>query len=211
VTVADVEMGRRERKKRDTRRALASVAVRLAAEKGPDQVTIEEIANGADVSVRTFFNYFPSKEAAIVGDSAEGRALLIERLLARPPEEPPFTAIRAAICGMYENGIKGEWADQRVLRQQLVRRFPALLPHHLASHHELDRALCQTLAGRMGVDQADDLYLALITTTAVHAMRLAVTRWEEQGRSPALSVLLDEVFDALERGLTPPPPRKKGR
>src|SRR5687768_8989636 len=65
ASVVAGEVGRRERKKLETRRALAHAALHLAAEKGPDQVTIEEIADAADVSVRTFFNYFSSKEEAI--------------------------------------------------------------------------------------------------------------------------------------------------
>src|SRR5947209_4159392 len=123
-------LGRRERKKRDTRRALASAALRLAAERGPDHLTIEEVAEAADVSVRTFFNYFSSKEEAIVGADPEAQAILAERLLARPASEPPLTALRNMFVETFSGGDR-RWADERVLRQQLVREHPSLLPRHL--------------------------------------------------------------------------------
>ena len=206
VAVTEEALGRRERKKLETRRALASAALRLAVERGPDHVTIEDIADAVDVSVRTFFNYFSSKEEAIVGWDPEGQATLAGRLLDRPAEEAPFEAIRAVVCNMFtrEDGEVGEWADERVLRQQLVREHPSLLPRHLAAHYELERSLCLAMAERLGVDPDADVYPALVTTTAVNAMRLSLTWWEAKGRAVSLPELLDEAFDALERGLTPP-------
>ena len=207
MAVTEEALGRRERKKRETRRALKSAALRLAVERGPDQLTIEDIADAADVSVRTFFNYFSSKEEAIVGWDPEGQAALGARLLDRPAEEAPFEAIRAVVCDMFTDEA-GEWADERVLRQQLVREHPSLLPRHLAAHHELEKSLCLAMAERLGVDPDADVYPALVTTTAVNAMRLSLTWWEAKGRAVPLPTLLDEAFDALERGLTP---RKKKR
>src|SRR5690606_30909865 len=58
----------RERKKQAIRNALRTAAVRLAIERGPDRVLVEDIAAEAGVAPRTFSNYFPSKEAAIIAD-----------------------------------------------------------------------------------------------------------------------------------------------
>src|SRR5436309_9326333 len=124
------ELGRRERKKRETRRALSSAALHLATERGPDQVTIEDIAEAADVSVRTFFNYFSSKEEAIIGVDPEGQAVFAARLLGRPADEPPFEAVRNVFRDTF-TGDDMEWADERVARQELVRRHASLLPRHL--------------------------------------------------------------------------------
>jgi len=195
------ELGRRERKKLETRSALRSAALRLAIERGPEQVTIEEIADAADVSVRTFFNYFSSKEEAIIGWDPEARAGMAQRLLARPADEAPFTALRNVLAEMFENA--DEWVDNRALRQRLVRDHPSLLPRHLQAHHDLERTLHGALVERLHVDPGASLYPALVVTASVNAMRLALTWWEETDRTTSLTDLLHEAFDALERGLTP--------
>lgn len=83
----------RERKKRATRNALRRSAVRLVASRGLAAVTVEEIAAGADVSARTFFNYFPTKEDAVSGWDPAMLSDMVERLRKRPAGElarPPF-------------------------------------------------------------------------------------------------------------------------
>lgn len=67
----DAEPGLRERKRRATRRAIQQAALRIAIEDGLGAVTVDEISRRADVSPRTFFNYFPSKEQAILGDDPQ--------------------------------------------------------------------------------------------------------------------------------------------
>jgi AcrR family transcriptional regulator len=201
------DMGRRERKKLETRRALASAALRLAVEKGPDQVTIEEIADAADVSIRTFFNYFSSKEEAIIGHDAEGRAAMVQRLLDRPADEAPFTAVANVVRSWFEDAES--WVDERALRHQLVREHPSLLPRHLAALHDLERSLLDGLAQRMGVEVGTSLYPALVVTASVNAMRVTLAWWDQHDRSVPLIDLLDEAFGALERGLTPPKKKAK--
>ncbi len=99
--VSQVEGGRRERKKRETRAALAAAALRLALEKGPDHVTVEEISEAADVSVRTFFNYFPHKEHAILGrDPERPRACPANGSRTAPAEESPLTTMRIVVHGV---------------------------------------------------------------------------------------------------------------
>ena len=78
----------RERKKLATRRSLRRVALDLVAERGFAHVTVEDIAEAADVSPRTFFNYFPSKEAALFGADPERVAALRERVVREAPGEP---------------------------------------------------------------------------------------------------------------------------
>jgi AcrR family transcriptional regulator len=203
MAVTEEALGRRERKKRETRRALASAAVRLASERGgPDQITIEDIAEAADVSIRTFFNYFSSKEEAIVGADREGQAMLAERLLARPADESPLTALRNMFIETYSGGAD-DWADERVARQKLVQEHPSLLPRHLAAHYELEKSLIRAMAERMGTEPDTSMYVSVVVTTGVNAMRLALWWWESQGRSVPLPALLEESFAILERGLTP--------
>ena len=90
-------IGLRERKKAETRDALVSAALRLADERGLEHVTVEDIATAAGVSPRTFFNYFPSKEDAIVGSSPAFTASVVEALCGRPDDEPPLESLRHAV------------------------------------------------------------------------------------------------------------------
>src|SRR3984893_10987438 len=84
----------RERKKLATRRSLRRAALDLVAEHGFAHVTIEDIAEAADVSPRTFFNYFPSKEAALFGTDPAQIPVLRERVIHTAPGEPALEALR---------------------------------------------------------------------------------------------------------------------
>src|SRR5215469_10625557 len=88
----------RERKKRATRHALRRVAFTLAAERGWANVTVEDIAEAANVSPRTFFNYFPTKEAALFGADPEKAAALRERIVAAVPGTPVLEALRVVMA-----------------------------------------------------------------------------------------------------------------
>ena len=87
----------RERKKAATREALQATALRLAVRNGLDALTVEAIAEAVDVSPRTFFNYFGSKEEALL-PSDEGRHLELQQAIAaRPADEPPLETLHAVI------------------------------------------------------------------------------------------------------------------
>src|SRR5579862_278681 len=99
----------RERKKLATRRLLRRAALDLVAERGLANVTVEDIAEAADVSPRTFFNYFPSKEAALFGESDPDRAGgLRDRVASEAPGEPALSALRT-VMGQYAETITEEF------------------------------------------------------------------------------------------------------
>src|SRR5262249_19238986 len=87
----------RERKKLATRRAVRRLAFGLVSERGFSHVTVEDIAEAADVSPRTFFNYFPTKEAALFGADHERMAALREGIAQGLPGETPLDALRVAL------------------------------------------------------------------------------------------------------------------
>src|SRR5258707_2001889 len=88
----------RERKKLATRRLLRRTALDLVAERGFAHVTVDDIAEAADVSPRTFFNYFPSKEAAIYGTDPDRAAALRDRVARQAPGEPVLDALRSVMA-----------------------------------------------------------------------------------------------------------------
>src|SRR5689334_15338875 len=122
-------VGRRERKKQETWRALHRAALALSVEKGFENVTVEEICDRADVSLRTFFNYFPCKEDAVLGGTA-GFEDVVERLLARPAEEAPFEAF----ANTYLEKISGlgEHAESIRTRYRLIEAHDQLKARELA-------------------------------------------------------------------------------
>src|ERR1700683_4599448 len=85
----------RERKKLAARHELRRVTLRLVAERGFSNVTVEEIAEAANVSPRTFFNYFPSKEAALFGADPELAAATRDAIVNQTPGEPVVTVLRS--------------------------------------------------------------------------------------------------------------------
>lgn len=191
-----------------TREALSQAATRLCAEHGLDNVTVEQIADAVDVSVRTFFNYFSSKvDALLAGDLASARAFVVE-FARRPPGEDVVAALRSAALEVIEDetGFR-----ERLRQMRTVREHPAVLVHQLASFVEQERELANRIAFRTGTNGAG-LYPMMIAGSAMTALRIAIGRWldhvdHSDGAEPAasLSALLNAAFDQLEAGLGRPP------
>jgi AcrR family transcriptional regulator len=198
-----VTTGLRERKKLRTRHALGAAALELAVRHGLDGVTVEQIAEAADVSPRTFFNYFSSKEEAVVAADVERARATAERLAARPADEPVLTSVRAVVREMVDG------ADARardwVRQVRLVRANPALVPHQLAAYAAIEAQLAAVIAERTGL-RAHDLYPALTAAAVMSATRTATTRWLASDGATDLVTWLDEALDLLEAGLGHPPP-----
>ena len=120
----------RERKKLATRRELRRVALRLIAERGYSNVTVEEIAEAANVSPRTFFNYFPTKEAALFGADPELAEATRDAIVHQSPGEPVVTVLRAIMTNQAESGRERVRGARR--RPGRVARPDAGGPHRPA-------------------------------------------------------------------------------
>src|ERR1700683_5669534 len=94
--------GLRERKKLESKQARALAAVQLAAERGLENVRVEDITDAVNVSRRTFTNYFSCKEEAIASVNAERSARIVEALRERPAGEPLPDALGAVFAEQYE-------------------------------------------------------------------------------------------------------------
>lgn len=107
-------LGLRERKKLDTRKALSDAALELAMERGLGNVTRDDIAARAGVSVRTFNNYFTGKYEALAYRQIERIQRSLIALRNRPAGEPLWSAIGAAVLEPLEaDGVEGRAADHR--------------------------------------------------------------------------------------------------
>jgi AcrR family transcriptional regulator len=236
----------RSKKKLATYHALATAARTLTIERGPDAVTVEEIAELAGVSPRTFFNYFSCKEEAIIGSEPTMVATLAEQVAQRPVDEDPLTALEAVLTSEENSHLADHWrnrvealevesidetSEQALLwrqriealkavldveensdlaerwrqRMELARRFPQLLPRHLAAVAQLERALAGAIADRLGIDPTVDPYPRLVVATAVASMRSTIGWWLQSDRSTTLSEAIHEGFEMLRSGLGIPP------
>lgn len=186
--------GLRERKKLETHRAIVDAARELVRARGLDGVTIDEIAATAGVSPRTFFNYFPCKEEAVVGLDPGVLAEVTDELRRRPAEESPIDALHAVLAGVTD---PHETLRRWQLRSELVRQHPELLPRHLAAMTRVESALADTLAERLGTDPEQDPTARLLVAVVLGAARAAVAWWEESDGSTDLASVLDAAFDLL--------------
>jgi AcrR family transcriptional regulator len=197
-------VGRRERKKQATRAALSAAALRLSLERGIDNVTVEQIADEVDVSLRTFFNYFSSKEEAIVAGDVATAESLVEAFRDRPAGESVLEALRHAVLAVLD---EDSYRD-RVQRMQALRRTPSFLPYHLAAFVAQERALATAVADRAGCHVDQDLYPALVAASAMAGLRVAVQRWlgepSSEGKHLSLRELIGDVIDQLAAGLAAP-------
>jgi AcrR family transcriptional regulator len=196
-----VDGGVREAKKRETRRALSSAALRLADERGLHGFTLEEVAIAAGVSARTFFNYFPSKEAAITGLDPDELIAVAEALEQRPAEEGPVDALVAVLIP--EDDALSEESSAYALRMALVERHPELLPHRLAVQQQVERAMAEALARRLG-SYSDDPYAVIVVAALTNALR-AATEWHQRVQ-PAISYreTLERAASMVAEGLERP-------
>jgi AcrR family transcriptional regulator len=196
----------RERKKLATRRSLRRIALGLVAERGFAHVTVDDIAEAADVSARTFFNYFPSKEAALFGTDPERAADLRERVAHQAPGEPVLDALRVVMVSEAEvvagelSELGGDPADW-LRRMKDARTDPHLRAAHAAEMAMSERAIAEGVAERLGTDPDQDPYPVLLAAIACAAFRAGMTFWAGSGGTAPLSQLIDLDFQALADGL----------
>ncbi|MBE1592718.1 TetR/AcrR family transcriptional regulator [Nonomuraea angiospora] len=167
-------VGLRERKKQRTRRALIEAALRLFDEKGFDETTLAEIAAEADVSTRTFFSYFASKEDVVFYDSARKMELAAAALAGRAPGESPGDVLLRIVeesltwLTTYEE-LTFEDAELRI---RLVLKEPTLRARALVMLLESQSTLARAL--REAYPELDPVEAAAAVGAMFGAVKLAV-------------------------------------
>lgn len=197
--------GLRARKKRETAVRLHAAAIRLAAERGPAHVTVEQIATAAGVSPRTFFNYFPTKEMAITGTAPELLDELENALARRPPAEDPWASLEAVLT----DRLEGQEArpELRRLRRRLMNEHPELLAGMHGVTLEAQERLAQAIGRRLGVDADGDPYPRLVVSVAFAVVRAVVAHRAARSADSQEATLradLADGFAAVAGGLAAP-------
>src|SRR5690348_10261397 len=121
----DERTGLRERKKRRTRHAIAGAALRLFAERGYEETTISDIAAAADISPRTFFSYFPSKDDVVFAEMDERLATVRDRLASRPSGETPLATFRRVAEELLMAIAAGD-SESGAIQVAMIRERPSL-------------------------------------------------------------------------------------
>ena len=198
--------GLRERKKLAVRRALGSAALRLAMERGLDNVTVEDITAEAGVSLRTFGNYFSSKYEAICAPGTDRARCIGAELLARPAREPLWEAIVNAVLAHYEGADQApdpEW----LAGLKLVLTAPAIRGECLKVDSEMQQALAEAIAARAGIDVEQDMYPQILAGAVTAATQVAVRRWFAADPPVPLRPLLRCALDLLATACSRDPGR----
>jgi AcrR family transcriptional regulator len=183
-TVTTPRPGLREKKKHATRKALRDAALRLALECGPDNVRVDEIAEAAGVSPRTYNNYFSSREQAIVAAvTAEREARVAAAVAVRPASVRLADAVIEAIVEQYTD--PGERDRDALL---LITTRSALRDAFLGTAAEIEPPLTAVIAERLG-DTGQHTARVLAASVAA-AVRVALEQWLRPAASLSASGLV---------------------
>jgi AcrR family transcriptional regulator len=192
--------GLRERKKLATRRALGIAAMRLAVERGLENVLVEDIAARAGVSTRTFNNYFASKYEAICALAMDRGRLIGATLRDRPADEPLWAAITHAVL---EQHSPADQAPDKgwTTGVRAVIRSPALQGEFLKSQYVMQHVLAGAIAERTGTDASTDMFPRVIAGAVTAATQVAMERWLFADPPVPLAPLIRLALRALSDGL----------
>ncbi|WP_432827037.1 TetR/AcrR family transcriptional regulator [Dactylosporangium sp. CA-092794] len=187
--------GLRERKKTATRQALHEAAVALSIEHGLDKVTVEAIADAAEVSRRTFSNYFASKEEALLYGDQVRMHMLVDAIRERPAAEAPWAALTGAALGLQH--VLGARDPRWVAQVRLVRRHPALAAQQVSTYAAMENEVAAAIAARAEWSATCPLRTRLMAAAFLVAMRVAVQEWLDRPSGTALPDVMREALDEI--------------
>jgi AcrR family transcriptional regulator len=199
--------GLRERKKRQTREAIAHTAMRLFAARGFDAVTVADVARAADVSEKTVFNYFPAKEDLVLHGGEERRAALIEAIRTRPPGASIVEPFRAGTVEFIDR-VQHDPVESIVVVPRLVAGSKTLRDRLFLGWEQEAATLAPVIAAETGAPEGDLVPAVVARTLAwTHRMifRSAFTRLLAGEDQRAVAADLREqahrAYETLEQGL----------
>ncbi|MCU1478866.1 MAG: TetR/AcrR family transcriptional regulator [Subtercola sp.] len=209
--VAAAEPGLRERKRKATSRAIQFAVLELSRDKGLENVTVDDISRRADISPRTFFNYFDSKESAVLGESHLASSLpddLVEAFLSAGPETPVLDGLRDIMLVVAVPDTDDFELHQ--LRKEVIHHSPHLLIQRISRMRVFETELTALVEKRMTADALatarpnetpDQATLrdraSLTALVAMAAMRHSWGCWAESAESLSMPVLLTRSFREL--------------
>ncbi|MEV7026216.1 TetR family transcriptional regulator [Kitasatospora sp. NPDC093558] len=195
--------GLREQKKAATRDALSFAALRLAVERGLENVRVEDIASAAGVSPRTYNNYFSSKAEAIMSRLSDRIHRIAGCLRARPTTEPLWEALTHSVLLPFENAVE-QPEPQWTAGVRLLLHEPTLRGELARATVESEAALVAAVATRTGTDPVRDLYPKLVAAATLAALKAATDQWLLAEPTVPMRPLLREALGLVAAGLPDP-------
>jgi AcrR family transcriptional regulator len=191
ITTQTAGTGLRERKKLETKQALAFAAMRLAVERGLENVRVEDITDAVNVSRRTFTNYFSGKEEAIASLNADRAARAAEALQDRPAGEPLADSLAEVFAAQHQaaTGMDRERAEA----VRMMASSPALAGEYLKTLVAAEGPLAKVIAERTGADPQADLYPHVLAAAVTAAVRVATGHWMTAGGTGSLPDLIRQA------------------
>jgi AcrR family transcriptional regulator len=201
--------GLRERKKRQTRETIADVALGLFIERGFDAVTVAEIAQAAEVSVKTVFNYFPAKEDLFFDRQAEVEDAWSRVVRERAPGESVVAALRRDFLDkLARRDPSSGLNDDFVAFMRLVQSSPSLQIREREIGERSRDALARTLVAETGAAPGDltprlvaSLVEALYRTLHAESRRRLLAGGRAGAIYPEALAAAVQAFDLLEKGI----------
>jgi AcrR family transcriptional regulator len=187
--------GLRARKRQQTRERLTRAAMALFLKRGFEATTIDDIAAAADISRRSFFHYFASKEDVVFAWQDDSSHAVVAAVSARPAGESMLVAAENAICDM----VSQLNPDEAIAMAKLKRDNAALQARDQVKYEKLERELAAALARRGGhkSDKSTKLQARLVAVIATGAMRIGGELWAAEGARENPEKLARRTFAAI--------------
>jgi AcrR family transcriptional regulator len=206
VAPSDEPSGLRERKKVATRQSLSEAAMRLSVERGLDNVLVEDIAEAAGVSTRTFNNYFASKYEAICALQHDRAVRIGVALRSRPAGEPLWESITQAVLSQFgqapvDGGPAGEKQKEWIAGIRLVVTSPALIGEYLKVQGLVQYHLAAAIAERLGTSLETDMFPQIMAGAVSAAMQATMERWLRSDPPVPLAPLMRHGLRQLADGM----------
>lgn len=200
---AATPLGTRERRRLRKRRELQTVALRLFQEQGYASTTVHEVAAAADISSRSFFRYFSSKEDLVLWDEYD--PTFLQALEARPPDEPIIDSLRAAALEWVREFTAGD-RERVLVRIRLFSTVRELQGRYWEGQEALASHVAECVA-RPRKLVPDSLEIRVIALAFIAALAAATEAWMRTDGEADLGALVVDALDVLRRGLNPARPR----
>ncbi len=184
----------RERRRARTRDDIEATALGLFLERGYGATTIEDIAEAALISPRTFFRYFASKEDLLLARGRDKMALAARSLGERPPHEPVMDSLRGML-GVFA-ALHSTDRDRELAWMRLVTTTPRLAAGFLEMVHGMELVLRDFMALRLGVE-AGHRRPRLVSAAVGTAFRVAAEMWHDSDGAEEMTVLVRENVETL--------------